>query len=246
MGVVNGLEGNYQESIRLYERAIELNPNLATTHLRYGYLLATMGRLDDAIHHMQRAHALDPWSSTVDVNLSAYYGFKRNYDASIKYARMALDVNPEAWEARVNLGEILEAKGLYEEAEAEYRKLEESGRVLEAKQQLAYVYAVTGKTGEAWRLLGELEKAYGDRKAPSTTAHNIALVYVALGKNDKAFEWLNRAFDSRGLVSTDFNYGHKLDPMRSDPRFGALRERIYERLRHHQEALARARRQNLK
>ena len=159
---------------------------------------------------------------------------------------MALEVNPEAWEARINLGEILEAKGLYQEAEAEYRKLEESGRVLEAKQQLAYVYAVTGKTSEAWRLLGELEKAYGDRKAPSTTAHNIALVYVALGKNDKAFEWVNRAFDSRGLVHTDFNYGHKLDPLRSDPRFRALRERIYEGLRQHQEALARARRQNLK
>jgi tetratricopeptide (TPR) repeat protein len=246
MGVVNGLEGNYPEAIKLYERAIELNPNLATTHLRYGYLLANMGRLDDAIHHMQRAHALDPLSSTVDVNLSAYYGFKRNYDESIKYARMALEVNPEAWEARVNLGEILEAKGVYQEAEAEYRKLEQAGKVLEAKQQLAYFYAVTGKTSEAWKLLRELEKAHEERKAPTTTAHNIALVYVGLGKHDEAFAWLNKAFDSRALVRTDFEYGHKLDPLRSDPRFRALRERIYEGLRQHQEALARARRQNLK
>lgn len=246
MAVVNALEGNYPEAIRLYERAIELNPNQGTAHLRYGYLLATLGRLDEAIHHMERAHALDPLSSTVDVNLSAYYGFKRDYDAAIKFARMALDINPEVWEARVNLGEVLEAKGLYQEAEAEYKKMEQAGRALEAKQQLAYVYAVTGRTDDAWRLLAELEQAHVSGKGSSTTAHNIALVYVGLGKHDEAFEWLNKAFESRALVRTDFDYGHKLDPLRTDPRFSALREKIQERLRQRQEARARAGRPNFK
>jgi len=246
MAVVNALEGNYPEAVRLYERAIELNPNQGTAHLRYGYLLATVGRLDEAIQHMERAHALDPLSSTVDINLSAYYGFKRDYDAAIKYARLALDLNPDAWEARVNLGEVLEAKGLYQEAEAEYKKMEQAGKVLEAKHQLAYVYAVTGRTDEAWRLLAELEKALQEGKASSTTAHNIALVYVALGKHDEAFDWLNKAFDSRNLVRTDFEYGHKLDPLRSDPRFTELRERIYEMLRQRREARARVGRQNYK
>lgn len=246
MAVVNATEGDYPQAVKLYQRSIELNPNLATARLRYGYLLAHMGRLDDAIQHMQRAHDLDPLSSTIDINLSAYYGLKLNWDLSLKYARMAVELNPEAWQGRVNLGEALEAKGLYQEAEAEYKRLEREGQPLVAKQQLAYLYAATGRTTEAQTVINELEKAYKDGKGHRTIEHNIALAYVALGNSDKAFEWLNRAFDARALVSTDFRYGHKLNPIRSDPRFTDLRERVAASHKANQESVARARKQALK
>lgn len=246
MAVANAVEGDYPHAIKLYQRSIELNPNIATARLRYGYLLAHVGHLDDAIQHMQRAHDLDPLSSTINVNLSAYYGFKQNWDLSLKYARMALELNPEAWQARLNLGEALEAKGLFHEAEAEYRKLEQDGQPLVAKQQLAYLYAVTGRTNEARTLLGELEKAYEERRALDTTEHQIALIYVALGQPDQSFEWLDRAFNSRTIISTDFRYGHKLGSLRTDPRFESLQQRIQERLRANQESVARARRQALR
>lgn len=246
MAVVNALEGDYPQAVKLYERSLELNPNHATTHLRYGYLLAVVGQLDDAIRHMERAHELDPLSSTIDVNLSAYYGLKQNWDLSLKYARMALELNPEAWHARVNLGEALESKGLYQEAEVEFKKLEQQGQPLIAKQQLAYLYAVTGRKAEAQTLIAELEKAYEVRKAHHTTAHHIALAHLALGSPDQAFEWLNRAFNSRSLVSTDFHYGHKLNPIRNDPRFQDLREKVFARVKANQESVARARQQALK
>jgi DNA-binding winged helix-turn-helix (wHTH) protein/TolB-like protein/Tfp pilus assembly protein PilF len=245
MAVVNALEGDYPQAIKLYQRSIELNPNHATAHLRYGYLLANVGQLDDAIQHMQRAHDLDPLSSTIDINLSAYYGLKQNWDLSLKYARMALELNPEAWQGRVNLGEALEAKRLYQEAEVEYKKLEQQGHILIAKQQLAYLYAVTGRSIEAHALIAELEKAFKDGKAHNTTEHHIALAYLALGNPDKAFEWLDSAFNSRSLVSPDFQYGHKLNPIRSDPRFLDLRERVLARLRANQEFAARARQKAL-
>ncbi len=245
MAVVNALEGDYPYAMKLYQRAIELNPNLATARLRYGYLLVHVGQLDEGIQQMQRAHELDPLSSTIDVNLSAYYGLKQNWDLSMKYARMALELEPEVWQARLNLGEGLEAKGLYQEAEAEYKKLEQEGRVMIAKQQLAYLYAVTGRLNESRALIAELEKAHNERKAPHTTAHQIALAYIALGEQEKAFEWLDRAFESRAIIATDFHHGHKLDPVRSDPRFKDLRERIQARQRATQESVARARRQAL-
>ncbi len=246
MAVVNALEGDYPYAMKLYQRSIELNPNLATARLRYGYLLAHIGQLDEGIQHMQRAHDLDPLSSTIDVNLSAYYGFKQNWDLSLKYARMALELNPDAWQARLNLGEGLEAKGLYQEAEAEYRKLEQEGQPVVAKQQLAYLYAATGRSSEARALIAELEKALEERKALNTTAHHIALAYVALGDSDRTFDWLHRAFDERSLVATDLRYGHKLNPVRSDPRFQALREKVQARDRANQESVARERREALK
>ena len=246
MAVANAVEGDYPHAIKLYQRSIELNPNIATARLRYGYLLAHVGHLDEAIQHMQRAHDLDPLSSTINVNLSAYYGYKQNWDLSVKYSRMALELNPEAWQARLNLGEALEAKGLFQEAEAEYKKLEQDGQPLVSKQELAYLYAVTGRSNEARALLAELEKAYMERRALNTTEHQIALVYVALGQPEQSFEWLDRAFNSRTIISTDFRYGHKLDSLRTDPRFESLRQRIHERHKANQESVARERRQALK
>ncbi|HKO59737.1 MAG TPA: tetratricopeptide repeat protein [Pyrinomonadaceae bacterium] len=246
MAVVNAVEGDYPHAIKLYERAIELNPNLATARLRYGYLLAHVGRLDEAISHMQRAHDLDPLSSTVNVNLSAYYGLKQNWDLSVKHARMALELNPEAWQARLNLGEALEAKGLYQEAETEYRKLEEQGQPLVSKQQMAYLYAATGRKDEARALLAELEKAYEEARALNTTEYQIALVYMALGQPEQSLEWLERAFNSRTIISTDFRYGHKFNSLRSDPRFQALQQRVQDRLKATQDSVAREKRQALR
>lgn len=226
MGVVNALEGDYDEAFKLYERAIELNPNLGTAHLRYGYLLANRGRMDQAIQHMLRAHELDPLSATININLSAYYGYKGQPDLGIKYARLALETDPDSWHARVNLGEAYEMKGMYKEAVAEYKTLEQKGMVILARQQLAYLYVVMGNRAEARKLLAEVEKAYHDGKAMRITAHSIAQVYVAMGQPDDAFRWLNTAAESRALVQPDFRYSTKLDPIRQDPRFAALVQHI--------------------
>lgn len=229
VGVVHVLEGDYEGAMKHYRRAIELNPSFATAHLRYGHLLVNAGRLDEAIQQMQRAHELDPLSASINVNLSAYYGFKRQPDESLKYARLALDTNPEIFHARINLGEAYESKKMFPEAEAVYRELEQTGHANVAKQQLAYVYAESGKHAEARKSLTELEKSYDERKILPGLAHNIALVYVALGQHDDAFKWLNKAFDTKSLVATDFRYGRKLDPLRKDPRFKDLQQRAQTR-----------------
>lgn len=239
MAVVKALDGQFEEAIALYQRAIELSANSATAHLRYSYLLANAGRLDDAISNMKRAHELDPFSSTININLSAFSLYKGRPDEAIRFARLALVVNPEAWQAQVNIGEAYEAKSMYAEAEAEYRKLEQAGQAVVAKQQLAYLYALRGNRAEARKLVAELQAAYQRRQTPraSTTAHNLALVYIALGQPDDAFTWLNKAFDSRGINRADFLYGAKLNPLRQDPRFAILTERID--ARHREASIAR-------
>jgi hypothetical protein len=51
-------------------------------------------------------------------------------------------------------------------------------------------------------------------------------VYIGLDDKERAFEWLEKAYDSRAywlrLLKTDFIY----DPLRSDPRFKDLMRRI--------------------
>lgn len=221
------LEHDYREAVRMYRRAIELNPNSATAHLRYGGLLMDGGRLDEALQEMSRAYSLDPLSPTVNTNMSAYYLFARRPEEAVHYASRALEVDPAFWRARSNLGEAYEHQGMYAEAETQYRRLiEQDGARTQGEQQLARLYASTGRRTEARELLRQIQEAERAGEDAESIRAGIAKVYVALGEKEAAFEWLGRAAEARALTFYDLKYCRNLDPLRTDPRFSALQERV--------------------
>ena len=54
----------------------------------------------------------------------------------------------------------------------------------------------------------------------------LALVHIALGETDRAFEWLERAIEARDWQMGLLNVEPAFDPLRSDQRFAALVERV--------------------
>jgi hypothetical protein len=52
------------------------------------------------------------------------------------------------------------------------------------------------------------------------------MIYVGLGENDRAFEWLERAYRERDGMMTHLKVTPRIDPLRSDPRFEDLMRRI--------------------
>jgi adenylate cyclase len=177
---------------------------------------------------MSRARTLDPLSPGINSNLSAYYIYARRPDEAITYARRALELDPTSWRARVNLGEGYEQKGLYAEAEAEYRKLaEQEGARVRGEIQLAFLYASTGRQAEARELLTRIHEAEraGEHTAGPVSV-GIALIYVALGEKEAAFDWLGRAAEAGALTRYELKYNRNLAPLRTDPRFATLQERV--------------------
>ncbi len=55
---------------------------------------------------------------------------------------------------------------------------------------------------------------------------DIALIYVALGKKDTAFDWLRKAVDERSTFLVYSKWEPRLDPLRSDPRFKQVLNQI--------------------
>jgi hypothetical protein len=64
------------------------------------------------------------------------------------------------------------------------------------------------------------------RRQEFVPALNTALVRVALGDIDVAFEWLEKAYDERSVLMLYLRTDAYLDPIRSDPRFDALMDRV--------------------
>jgi len=81
-----------------------------------------------------------------------------------------------------------------------------------------------GRVAEAKRVLQEfLAEAKSRYVAPET----VASVYASLGDKDKAFAWLDKAYQARsGPLANNVLNLPDFDPIRSDPRLAVLQKKI--------------------
>ena len=83
---------------------------------------------------------------------------------------------------------------------------------------------MSGRRDEARKILDQLTALSKQRYV---SAKNVAIVYAALGENDKAFEWLEKSSQERALLSgLSMKTFPGFDPLRSDPRFSDLLRRM--------------------
>jgi hypothetical protein len=66
-----------------------------------------------------------------------------------------------------------------------------------------YIYAQTGKRGEATSVVEELKARQGQRQA---NGYDVARVFVGLGDKDQAFAWLEKDFQTRNVTMPGFLY----------------------------------------
>lgn len=216
---------DFSQANKEFQRAIELNPNYAVAHQQYGNILLTaVGRFDEAIAEGRRAVELDPLSLVINSDLGVDNFFARRYDEAITQLRKTLEMDPGYYYAYVNLGQALELKGARDAAIAEYQK----GRALNDDPYilglLARSYGLSSNKTEAEKILKQLQEISKQRYV---AAYSFALTYLGLGDKEEALRWLEQAYQDRagndiGWIRVD----PLLDPLRSDPRFEALAEKI--------------------
>src|SRR5438105_1094867 len=123
LGKFNFFHMDLIESIREYQRAIELKPNYATAHQWLGNdSLVSLGRFDEAIAEGKRAVELDPLSPIINADLGITLYLARRYDDAIEQLRKTLAIDPAFFYAHYNLGVALQLKGDLSAAILEYEK----------------------------------------------------------------------------------------------------------------------------
>jgi len=216
---------DFTQANREFQRALELNPNYATGHQQYGNnTLSALGRFDDAIAEGKRAVDLDPLSLVINADLGTDYYFARRYDEAITQLRKTLEMDPGFYYAHVNLGWALEAKRDLDEAISEYQKARALNDDPFVLGLLGHAYACSGNKTEALKILEQLKELSRQRYV---SAYSFVVVYLGLGDKEEALRWLEKGYQDRtgndiGWIRVD----SLVDPLRGDPRFEALAEKI--------------------
>lgn len=208
-----------------YRRAIELNPGYPMTHIYYLSYLVSAGRADEAVTSVQRAQELDPLSLVANAVVARALFFAGRYDEAIVQSQKTLELDKNVMLARLMLGRSYARKGMLDAAIAELehaRRL--PGTNSESTSLLAHTFAVTGRTGDARKLLDEMKQLSASRYVQP---YDIAIVYAGLGDKDEAFEWLEKAYEDRNHQVALIAAVPEFENLRSDPRFASLTQRIH-------------------
>jgi tetratricopeptide (TPR) repeat protein len=225
LGKLNFFHMDLAGSMREYQRAIELKPNSATAHQWFSNdPLVSYGRFDEAIAEGRRAVELDPLSVVINADLGLTFYLSRRYDDAIGQLRKTLAIDPTSFYAHYSLGIALQLKGDLSAAISEYEK---------AKQLSDDSYVIA--------LLGAAKGLAGDKKAAEQALKNLdqifqnqdvdeysrALLFLSLNNKEEALRSVERAVAARdGSSLTWIKVDPLLDPLRGDPRFEALVEKV--------------------
>lgn len=235
-GVTPGLQLNRAVSLFIFERRFaeaesELlqirrsQPGLPEVRVHLATVYFMLGRTDEAfaeLWHAEKADALSPLLALVKSRMLLC---RREVDAAVIQAKKAVALYPSAPFAHLNYADVLEFGGAAERALAEYHIARTIApdvpwiRAAEARCLARY-----GRTSEALHILARLQK---NREIEYVDAYHLALLLEALGRRDEAFRELERAHVEESVMLAWLDLDTNADTLRSDPRFGELRDRIF-------------------
>jgi len=211
---------DYQGALKELRTAINFNPNYATARYFYGFSLAEMGQIEEAVREIEQARRLDPLSVRINANIALVFYFGRQYDQAIIQARRALELEPNDSATHDRLGDIYLQKGMTKEALAEFHLVSNSDSPV---ARLVYVYSAEGNKAEA---LKALEKLKEQSRRGYVSPYYLARAYTALGMKDEALAWLQKGVDTFSGGMDRLKVEPAFDPLRSDPRFQELLKRM--------------------
>ncbi len=219
LGLISYVRRDGRAALRSLARAIELGPSYALPHSLSAYVSSLVGRGEDTLMFASRAVELDPLSAESAANLSLGHLFSGSRETAVLEARRVQTLQPEYTTgafyealAQFELGELARVVSLLDGVPVEW-----AGHG--APATIALALAVAGNREGALRRVEQI----GSEDAPFVTG----LVTLALGETDEAFGFFNRVqhWDDWSSLAVHHLYRRVWEPVRDDPRYGALRRR---------------------
>ena len=223
---VYGIRWDWKRANAELERALEDEPGSAEALYRRSLYLGVQGRTREEVDAMERAVSLDPLSIRYANELGlAYLNARRVNDAVAQFRRAQKDgEGDEARMAHAYWARCLVLQGKAAQGVAALRRPAGAPATSYEEEELAYALARAGRKSEALQMVTRLQGA-AKRGVASPLA--IAAVQVAAGERESAFATLSRACEQGDPRLVWLGVDQRFDPIRSDPRFRVLMERMH-------------------
>ena len=230
------------------EKAVAIAPALAEAHAALGWVrFFTEWRFAEGLSELKRAKELAPANPTANDLLARMIVYLGRLDEAENQGRQAVESDPLASAPQNNLARILWYEGKLDEADAAARKAAELQPNSASSRRWQVLVAIKRGDSETALREAQLEPdesyrrfelavaqyARGDRTAADAAladliAHDqgldyqVAQVYAVRGEREKAFEWLQIAFDNHDTGMLALLVDPLLNSLRDDPRYKTL------------------------
>ena len=177
-------QGQLDEAIAEYERAIELAPNEAAVYRNLGSALGKQEEWQEAAAAYEKAIELDPdFGQAYGDVVAAYISLGRLSDA-VDAGERAIELSPDYAGAHINLGVAYNEQGRTEEAAAQW----EAAVELDPSSANAHVHLgrAYGKQGRLDEAAAQLEEAVEIDPNRANAHFNLGMVYHLQGKTSQA------------------------------------------------------------
>ena len=194
------------------KRALEIDPNNVEALVGYSWLLQSLGRHAEVRPLMETAEQLDPVSSDIQSAFGRMLYRARKYDEAERHLKRSIELDPTNLISYSRLTDVYIEMGRFDDALAVYEKEQNLSREPDPSW-LAFFYA---RKGERKKALDSMTRI-SDRRV-----WGMARLYAALGENDKAFEVLNEAAETRDRLLVHLKEEPNFVSLHPDPRWKAL------------------------
>jgi DNA-binding SARP family transcriptional activator len=193
---MGSFEWDFEGAREAFERAFTERPDYAPAHHWYSLMLLVEGRHEDALFHIERAWELDPASPVIRTAVGRHYYYLRDYERAISHYEQALLMDPDFPPAHI----------------------EDIPLVMAMR---GHLLALEGEREAAEAVALRLERMRGWMPPEYR-----AIVRMGLGDPDQAVEFLEAAYEERSAGVLFLELDPMLDPLRGNPRFEALIDRV--------------------
>jgi TolB-like protein/Tfp pilus assembly protein PilF len=214
---------DWEGAEKAYLRAIELSPNFARARAYYSYFLFYMKRPEEAMAQIERALELDPFSALYRSIYAWDLMYARRYDKAVEHLEETLRTAPTGQMTLSALKSAYHLKGMHKKAMEVWKTWFNSRGEHEDLEALIRGY----EEGGYYRALSSVaEMKVERRKTTFVSPWQIATLYTRAGKNEKALDWLEIAYEERDPNFSYICIDPIFDGLRDNPRFQELLQHL--------------------
>jgi TolB-like protein len=209
-----------------FRRAVHLNPSHAQAHAWLALTLRAQGRLEEAVLAASAARRLDPFAPVMSLNLGFALLADGRCDEALAQADAALDLDPTLADGHSLAWRCHALDGRHELAVDE---AEEAFRDWGLGEDVVQEHHEAWEAGGWTAALEQEVRVFRSDAMPVRSAYLLAQRLALLGEVEEALDALGSAYDEGDpLLVFELASDPVLAPLRSEPRFRKIAERVAE------------------